>query len=145
MKIIKLTASLLGATLFLGALSACGGTPTAEELAARTVGDDASKWTAEDYKTIAAKSCIRYHDAFKKSLGDEFLDWDSQLISYTNVKLESGALAGNEKWGAIAEAVNDIYQNVMDRSIGGSGVTVPSDTALKAYDLCKELGVDINS
>jgi hypothetical protein len=47
---------------------------SAEELAARPTESDASLWDEEDYRTIAAKSCLLYKTAFDSALGDAYLD-----------------------------------------------------------------------
>ena len=136
----KILASFV-AIAFLVPLASCG-TPTAEELAARPTEDDASKWDDEDYKTIAAKGCLKYKDAFQKSIGDLYGDWDSQIVEYMGVKLTTGALKGHAKYDPLAQTVNSLYMNALERSLGSS-YPIDDTIALKANDICLELGVDI--
>ena len=134
------------ATSFLLALSlASCGTPTAEELAARDVGNNAAMWDDEDYKSIAAKGCLAYKDAFDKALGEYYSDWNSQLGLYMGVMLTTGALKGHKKWDPIGQVVEKLYANAMSRSAGGSGISIPTDLTTQSYELCKEVGVDLNS
>lgn len=60
------------------------------------------------------------------------------------MNLTAGALDDHPKWGPIADLVFKSWQNALSRSIGGSGVEVPSDSNLKTFALCEELGLDLN-
>ncbi len=117
---------------------------TAEELAARETDDDASLWDEEDYKTIAAKGCLKYKAAFDFSLADGFGDWDAQSIEWTTVNLTTGALEGHPKWGPIHDTVFATWTNAINRSVGGDGVEVPSQAALDTFALCGEVGVNLS-
>jgi hypothetical protein len=136
--------SLITSVLIVGSLTSCG-TPTAEELAARDIGNNAALWDDEDYKSIAAKGCLAFKDAFDKSLGDYYLDWNSQLGIYMRVMLTTGALKDHKKWGPIGQVVEKLYANAMSRGMGGEGVSIPGDLTTKSFALCKEVGVDMNA
>jgi hypothetical protein len=140
---LKIT-SLICSFFLLGSIVSCGA-PSAKDLAARETGNNPSLWDDEDYKTIAAKGCLAFKDAFDKSLGEDYLDWNTQVGTYTVVKLTTGALDNHEKWGPIAKVVDSLYLNALSRGAGGSGVNVPSDLNIQAFDLCKEIGVDMTS
>ncbi len=137
-------ASFACAFFLLGSLASCG-TPTAEDLAARSTESNAAAWDEEDYKTIAAKGCLAFKDAFDKSLGEDYLDWNTQVMTYTVVKLTTGALDDHKKWSPIAQVVDSLYLNALSRGAGGSGVNVSPDLNVQAFNLCKEIGVDIAS
>ena len=137
-------ASLICTFFLLGSLVSCGA-PSAEELAARQTESDASLWDEEDYKTIAAKGCIAYKDAFDRALSEDYLDWVAQIRSFVLVRLTTGALDDHEKWGPIAEIVDKFYLNALNRGAGGSGVTIPSDLTTQAFALCEEIGVDLTA
>jgi hypothetical protein len=117
---------------------------SAEELAARPTESDASLWDEEDYRTIAAKSCLLYKTAFDSALGDAYLDWDTQSVQWLTVNLTSGALEDHPEWGPIDEVVFAMLSNSMSRSSGGAGVEMPNDAVLEQYNLCLELGVNLN-
>jgi hypothetical protein len=117
---------------------------SAEQLAARPTESDSSLWDDEDYRSIAAKSCLLYKTAFDSALGDAYLDWDTQSMQWMIVNLTSGALEGHPKWGPINEVVFALLANSISRSVGESGADIPSDAVVEQYDLCLELGVDIN-
>jgi len=117
---------------------------SAEELAARPTESDASLWDEEDYRTIAAKSCLLYKTAFDSALGDAYLDWDTQSVQWLTVNLTSGALEDHPEWGPIDEVVFAMLSNSMSRSSGGAGVEMPNDAILEQYNLCLELGVNLN-
>ncbi len=126
-------------------LSSCSSGPmTIQELAAREREDDASLWDEEDYKSIAAKSCILYKEVSDRSLGDLYADWSALMVEYTRVRMTSGALDDHPKWGPIAELTFKLQVNAASRGVGGGGVEVPSNLALETYDLCNELGLDLN-
>jgi hypothetical protein len=130
----------------LGALVSCSSGPmSAEDLAARETESDASLWDEEDYKTIAASSCLKYKVVFNNALGEWYADWNRLFSEYTLVGLTSGALDDDPKWGPIAKTVDEAKYNALNRSIGGSGTSISTDTALQAFDLCEELGVDLSS
>jgi hypothetical protein len=114
------------------------------EIAAREKENDASLWDDEDYKTIAAKSCILYKSVFDQALGDLYSNWSALSSEYLRVNLTAGALDDHPKWGPIADLVFKSWQNALSRSVGGSGVEVPSDSNLKTFELCKELGLDLS-
>jgi len=137
-------ATLLCSFFLLGSLVSCG-TPSAEELAARTTESDASKWDDEDYRTIAAKGCLAYKSAFDRALAEDYLDWVAQIRSFVLVRLTTGALDDHEKWGPIAEIVDQFYLNALNRGGGGSGVTISSDLTTQSFALCEEVGVDLAS
>lgn len=142
---LKPIAKIALAIVLSFAITSCSaGTQTAQQLAARETESDANLWDAEDYKTIAAKSCIKYGDANKKALGDLYADWNQLFIEYTMVNLTSGALDDDPKWGPIAELVNKFKDNALNRSLGGSGVEVPTDLAVEVFNLCNEIGFDLN-
>ena len=117
---------------------------SAEELAARPTESDASLWDEEDYRTIAAKSCLLYKTAFDSALGDAYLDWDTQSVQWLTVNLTSGSLEDHPEWGPIDEVVFAMLSNSMSRSSGGAGVEMPNDAILEQYNLCLELGVNLN-
>jgi len=139
-KISKLAAIILS-LIFLAGCSA--GSMSAEDLAARETESDASQWDEEDYKTIAAKSCIKYKVVFNNALGDWYADWSRLGSEYTLVGLTSGALDDHPKWGPIARTVRESTSNALTRAAGGAGVEVSSDVAVEAFNLCEELGVDL--
>jgi hypothetical protein len=125
-------------------LAGCSaGSMTAEDLAAREINSDASQWDEEDYKTIAARACIKYKVVFNNALGEWYADWNRLNSEYTIVGLTSGALDDHPKWNPIAKTVQESKMNALDRSIGGAGVPVSTDTSLEAFNLCEELGVDL--
>jgi hypothetical protein len=125
-------------------LAGCSSGPmSADELAARETDSDASLWDEEDYKSIAAKSCLKFKVVFKNSLGDWYADWARLGSEYTMVGLTSGALDDHPKWGPIATNVRQSTSNALNRSVGGAGVEVSSDVAVEAFNLCEELGVDL--
>lgn len=126
-------------------LSACSSAPmTIQELAAQEREDDANLWDEEDYKSIAAKSCILYKEVSDRSLGDLYADWTALMVEYTKVRMTSGALDDHPKWGPIAELTFKLQVNAANRGVGGGGVEVPSNLALETYELCNELGLDLN-
>lgn len=139
---LKNLAAVIVSLMFLAGCSA--GSMSAEELAARETESDASLWDEEDFKTIAAKSCIKYKVVSDKSLGEWYFDWRTLGREYIIVGLTSGALENHPKWNPIANTVLKLTANALSRSSGGDGVTVPSDDAIGSYNLCKELGVDLN-
>ena len=131
--------------MLIFSMSACGsGTQSIEELAARETESDANLWDDEDYKSIAAKSCILYKAASDMSLGELYGNWDALSIEYTKVGLTSGALEDHPKWGPIGELVFKLKVNAINRSVGNNGIEVPSNLVLQTYDLCSELGLDLN-
>ncbi len=139
-KISKMAAIILS-LIFLAGCSA--GSMSAEDLAVRETESDASQWDEEDYKTIAAKSCIKYKVVFNNALGDWYADWSRLGSEYTLVGLTSGALDDHPKWGPIARTVRESTSNALTRAAGGAGVEVSSDVAVEAFNLCEELGVDL--
>jgi hypothetical protein len=139
---LKNLAAVIVSLMFLAGCSA--GSMSAEELAARETESDASLWDEEDFKSIAAKSCIKYKAVSDKSLGEWYADWRTLGREYIIVGLTSGALENHPKWNPIANTVLKLTANALSRSTGGNGVTVPSDDAIASYNLCKELGVDLN-
>lgn len=140
---LKIT-SIASALLLLGTLASCGA-PSAEELAARDIGNNASMWDEEDYKSIAAKGCLAFKESFDLALGENYLDWVAQIRSFVLVRLTTGALDDHKKWGPIAEVVDKFYLNALSRGSGGSGVTIPSDLNTQSFELCKEVGVDMTA
>ena len=139
-KISKL-AALIVSLIFLAGCSS--GSMSAEDLAARETDSDASLWDEEDYKTIAAKACIKYKVVFNNGLGEWYADWSRLGTEYTLVGLTSGALDDHPKWDPIARTVRQSTTNALSRAAGGAGVEVSSDVALQAFNLCEELGVDL--
>jgi hypothetical protein len=139
-KISKL-AALIVSLIFLAGCSS--GSMSAEDLAARETDSDASLWDEEDYKTIAAKACIKYKVVFNNALGEWYADWSRLGTEYTLVGLTSGALDDHPKWDPIARTVRQSTTNALSRAAGGAGVEVSSDVALQAFNLCEELGVDL--
>lgn len=136
--------SLAAAIVSLMFLAGCSvGSMSAEDLAARETESDATLWDDEDYKTIAAKACIRYKVVFNNSLGEWYGDWSRLGSEYTLVGLTSGALDDHPKWDPIARTVRQSTTNALSRAAGGAGVEVSSDIALQAFNLCEELGVDL--
>ena len=126
-------------------ISGCSSGPMgAEELATRETESDASLWDEEDYKTIAAKACLKYKVVFNNSLGEWYADWSRLGSEYTLVGLTSGALDDHPKWDPIARTVRQSTTNALLRAGGGSGSEVSSDIALQAFSLCEELGVDLS-
>lgn len=139
--LLRIAASIM----LIFSLSACGsGVQTIDELAAREQEDDASLWDEEDYKSIAAKSCILYKAASDKSLGELFGNWTALMMEYQTVRFTAGALDDHPKWGPIEELVLKLQANATNRAVGNSGVEVPSNLILETYELCKELGLDLN-
>ena len=125
-------------------LAGCStGSMSAEELAARETESDASAWDEEDYKTIAAKSCLKFKVVFSKAVGEWYADWSRLGTEYTMVGLTSGALDNHPKWDPIARNVRQSTSNALNRAVGGAGLEVSTDIALEAFNLCKELGVDL--
>ena len=139
-KISKL-AALIVSLIFLAGCSS--GSMSAEDLAARETDSDASLWDEEDYKTIAAKACIKYKVVFNNALGEWYADWSRLGSEYTLVGLTSGALDDHPKWDPIARTVRQSTTNALSRAAGGAGVEVSSDVAVQAFNLCEELGVDL--
>lgn len=137
----KSLAAAIVSLMFLAGCSA--GSMSAEDLAARETESDASLWDDEDYKTIAAKACIKYKVVFNNSLGEWYGDWSRLGSEYTLVGLTSGALDDHPKWDPIARTVRQSTTNALTRAAGGAGVEVSSDIALQAFNLCEELGVDL--
>jgi hypothetical protein len=130
----------------LGLTTGCSSGPlSAEDLAARETESNASQWDEEDYKTIAAKSCLKYKEVFNKSLREWYANWSIQGTEYTLLGLTSGALDEHPKWNPIAKNINELKYNAINRASGGSGVAVSTDVAIQAFDLCNELGVDVNN
>jgi hypothetical protein len=128
--------------LFL--LAGCSSGPlSVNDLAAREIESDASLWDEEDYKTIAAQSCIKYEVVFNASLGEWYADWEKQGSEYTLVGLTSSALTDHPKWDPIARTVLQLTTNALLRAAGDSGSEVSSDVAIQAFKLCEELGVDL--
>lgn len=117
---------------------------SAEELAARETESDANLWDEEDYKTIAAKSCLEYKVVFQKAIGAWYGDWPKQFSEYTLVALTSGALDTHPKWNPIAKNVDDMKFNALNRAAGGPGREISSEVGLQAFNLCEELGVDLS-
>ena len=141
MKRISIAAVL---ALLITLLSGCSsGSMSAEDLAARETDSDASLWDEEDYKTIAAKACIKYKVVFNNALGEWYADWNRLGTEYTLVGLTSGALDDHPKWDPIARTVRQSTTNALSRAAGGAGVEVSSDVAVQAFNLCEELGVDL--
>ena len=141
MKRISIAALL---ALLITLLSGCSsGSMSAEDLAARETDSDASLWDEEDYKTIAAKACIKYKVVFNNALGEWYADWSRLGAEYTLVGLTSGALDDHPKWDPIARTVRQSTTNALSRAAGGAGVEVSSDVAVQAFNLCEELGVDL--
>jgi len=62
---------------------------------------------------------------------------------YTLVGLTSGALDDHPKWNPIAKTGWESQMNALNRSNGGAGVEVSTDTTLEAFNLCKEIGVNL--
>ena len=139
-KISKL-AALIVSLIFLAGCSS--GSMSAEDLAGRETDSDASLWDEEDYKTIAAKACIKYKVVFNNALGEWYADWSRLGTEYTLVGLTSGALDDHPKWDPIARTVRQSTTNALSRAAGGAGVEVSSDVAVQAFNLCEELGVDL--
>jgi hypothetical protein len=139
-KMAKLAAIILSFT-FLAGCSA--GSMSAEDLAAREINTDASLWDDEDYKTIAARACIKYKVVFNNAVGEWYADWNRLNSEYTLVGLTSGALDDHPKWNPIAKTVWESKMNALNRSNGGAGVEVSTDTTLEAFNLCKEIGVNL--
>jgi hypothetical protein len=117
---------------------------SAQELADRPTETDASLWDEEDYKTIAAKSCLLYKTAFDASLGENYADWTAQSIQWTEVQMTAGALEGHSKWGPINDVTFALWANSLSRASGGNGVEVVNDGTIESFNLCLELGVDLN-
>ena len=138
---LKNFSAVILSLMFLAGCSA--GSMSAEDLAARETESDASLWDEEDYKSIAAKACIKYKVVFNKALGEWYADWSRLGSEYTLVGLTSGALDGHPKWDPIARTVRQSTTNALTRAVGGAGVEVSSDIALQAFNLCEELGVDL--
>ena len=136
-------APILVSLMFLSGCSA--GSMSAEELAARETDSDASLWDEEDFKTIAAKACIKYKVVFNNALGEWYADWSRLGTEYTLVGLTSGALDDHPKWDPIARTVRQSANNALSRAAGGGGTEVSSDIALQAFNLCEELGVDLTN
>lgn len=128
----------------LGAFALTGCATTAEQLAQRPTDSDASLWDEEDYETLAAKSCLLYKSAFDSALGDNYSDWTAQSIEWTEVQMTAGALEGHQKWAPIHDVTFALWANAINRSVGGEGVEVNSADTLGSYNLCLELGVDLN-
>lgn len=139
---VKNLAAVIVSLIFLAGCSA--GSMSAEDLAARETESDASLWDEEDYKSIAAKSCIKYKVVFNNALGDWYADWSRLGTEYTIVGLTSGALDDHPKWDPIARTVRQSTTNALSRAAGGAGVEVSSDIAVQAFNLCEELGVDLS-
>lgn len=132
------------AVFILGLLTSCsGGALTAEELAARETESDASLWDEEDYKSIAAKACLKFNVVFKNALGEWYADWDKLGTEYTIVGLTSGALDDHPKWDPIARTVRQMTTNALSRALGGGGVEVWTAPWEKVLNLCDEIGVDL--
>jgi hypothetical protein len=132
--------------LFIALLSGCSSGPlSAEQLAARERESDASLWDEEDYKSIAADACLKFKVVFNNALGDWYGDWDRLFIEYTRVDATAGALEDHPKWDPIAKTVFQHKVNAVNRSVGNPGTEVSSAVALQAFNLCKELGVDLSS
>jgi hypothetical protein len=139
--------SLAGLLVVIFGLTGCAmGSPSlsAEELAERPTESDASLWDEEDYRSIAAKSCLLYKGAFDSALGDAYLDWDTQNMQWLTVGLTSVSLDGHSKWDPINKVVIALFANSLSRSGGGGGEEIPNDAVADAYNLCLELGVDLN-
>lgn len=141
----KIVFSSVFLSMFVLITGCSSGPLSAEDMAARETESNASQWDEEDYKTIAAKSCLKYKEVFNKSLGEWYANWSIQGTEYTLVGLTSGALDDHPKWNPIAKNINELKYNAINRASGGSGVAVSSDVAIQAFDLCKELGVDVNN
>ncbi|MCF8552931.1 MAG: hypothetical protein K9G01_05075 [Candidatus Planktophila sp.] len=136
--------SMLLASIFALTTGCSSGPLSAEDLAARETDSDASLWDEEDYKTIAAKACLKYKVVFNNSLGEWYADWSRLGSEYTLVGLTSGALDDHPKWDPIARTVRQSTTNALLRADGGSGSEVSSDIALQAFSLCEEIGVDLS-
>jgi hypothetical protein len=134
-------ASVMASILLLAGCSS--GPMSADELAAREIDSDASLWDEEDYKSIAAKSCLKYKVVFNKAVGEWYAEWAILGMEYVKVGLTSGALEDHPKWGPIDESVSQMTSNAINRTAGGSGTTVSSDLAVEVFNLCKEIGVDL--
>lgn len=135
---------MLLASIFALTTGCSSGPLSAEDLAARETDSDASLWDEEDYKTIAAKACLKYKVVFNNSLGEWYADWSRLGSEYTLVGLTSGALDDHPKWDPIARTVRQSTTNALLRADGGSGSEVSSDIALQAFSLCEEIGVDLS-
>ena len=92
---LKNLAAVIVSLMFLAGCSA--GSMSAEDLAARETESDATLWDEEDWKTIAAKSCIKYKVVSDKSLGEWYADWRTLGREYIVVGLTSGALENHPK------------------------------------------------
>ncbi len=128
----------------IGVLTLTGCSMSAQQLAERPIEDDASLWDEEDYETLAAKSCLLYKEAFDASLGENYADWTAQSIQWTSVHMTAGALEGHSKWGPINDVTFALWANALSRASGGPGAEVLSEDTLGSYNLCLELGVDLN-
>jgi hypothetical protein len=132
--------------LVISLLSGCSGGPlSAEQLAARETESDWSLWDEEDYKTRAAQACLKFKVVFNNALGDWYGDWTRLTIEYTRVDATASALEDHPKWDPIAKTVFQHKVNAINRSVGNPGTEVSSAVALQAFNLCKELGVDLSN
>jgi len=134
----------IAAIVSLFFLAGCSSGPmSAEDLAARETESDSSLWDEEDYKTIAAKACLKFKVVFNNAVGEWYGDWSKLGYEYTIVGLTSGALDDHPKWDPIARTVRQSTTNALLRAAGTSGSEVSTDISLQAFNLCEELGVDL--
>ena len=133
------------ASMFFLTTGCSSGPLSAEDLAARETESNASQWDEEDYKTIAAQSCLKYKVVFKKALGEWYADWPKLSTEYILVGLTSGALDNHPKWNPIAKNISEMKSNAISRASGLSGVSISPDVGVEAFNLCNELGVDLNN
>lgn len=134
----------IAAIVSLFFLAGCSSGPiSAEDLATRETESDASLWDEEDYKTIAAKACLKFKVVFNNAVGEWYGDWSKLGNEYATVGRTSGALDDHPKWDPIARTVRQSTTNALLRAAGASGSEVSTDISLQAFNLCEELGVDL--
>ena len=75
----------IAAIVSLFFLAGCSSGPiSAEDLATRETESDASLWDEEDYKTIAAKACLKFKVVFNNAVGEWYGDWSKLGNEYRN-------------------------------------------------------------
>jgi hypothetical protein len=124
---------------------ACSGGNSIEEIASRSVESEQSQWNEDDYKTIAAKSCVELRKVNDRSLDDLLYDWNALTLEFANVGKTAQPLENHPKWGPIYNLILELFANFLSKAAGGEGSDFSDDTASATLNLCEELGGQLYS
>jgi len=142
---LDMNKKIISIILSIFMLTACSSGSSIEEIAARATESDQSLWDDEDYKTIAAKSCLELKAANDKSLGELLYNWEPLSYEFLLVSQTTIPLNDHPKWGPIRDLTIALLTNAISRSQGGDGYEVPSIATSASFELCQELGGDLFS